>query len=206
MPGPQQIEKEPAVSDGARDDELVARTVAGDASAFDEIVLAYQDRIFNTLFRILSDRNEAEETAQETFLKAFRALAGFRRGARFSTWLYRIAVNAASDRIRRNRHMREGEKFSLDAPVSDGGADAKSFVRSREAAPDEEVAARETHARVEAAVAALDEEFRTVVVLKDVDGMNYEEIASVLGVSLGTVKSRLFRARERLRDELRNLL
>jgi len=203
-----QISDEPAAAKSMREEELIARTVAGDTSAFDEIIIEYQDRIFNTLFRILGNRDDADEAAQETFLKAFRALPNFKGGSRFSTWLYRIALNAASDRIRKIRHIRDNEEFSLDS-VSSGredGAPTKVYTPSKEPPPDDVALARETGVEIQKAIDSLDEEFRSVIVLKDVEGMNYEEIARVLHVSLGTVKSRLFRARDKLRSQLKDLL
>jgi RNA polymerase sigma-70 factor (ECF subfamily) len=180
------------------DAELVARARGGDRAAFDALVLRHQDRVYNMAFRMLGDREEALDAAQEIFLAAYRSLGAFESKARFSTWLYRVTVNRCRDELRKRGTAKHARPASLEGaqnrsiePPAPGGAD-----------PARAAEARERHEAVARAIASLPEETRAAVVLRDVQGLSYEEIAEVLGVPAGTVRSRIFRGRAQLRAEL----
>jgi len=168
---------------------LVADSLRGDLSAYDRLVAAYQDHIYQTAYRITGHREDARDAAQEAFLRAYRALRTFRGEASFSTWMTRIAVNAALDVVRRRP-----VHSSVPADVAAEGGD-----------PTTDVLRRDQQWRVQQAIAALPPDHRAVVVLRDVQGLRYDEIARVLGVPVGTVRSRLSRARESLRIALADL-
>ncbi|MGH7355345.1 MAG: sigma-70 family RNA polymerase sigma factor [Candidatus Rokuibacteriota bacterium] len=163
----------------------------GDAAAFEELVIAYQHRVFGVALRMLGNRAEAEEIAQETFLRAHRALADFRGDAKLSTWLYAIASRLCLNRLAggERRRVREGEEALLRLASDDAGAAAR-LERS------------ELEQALTAAIEALPEERRIVVVLRDVQGLSYDEIAETLGLEPGTVRSRLHRARMDLKAKL----
>jgi len=177
----------------------------GDQAAFREVVLAHQDRLFNVCLRMIGNRTEAEDLVQEAFVKAFTSLAGFDGRASFYTWLYRIAVNLCLSRRRSTRHL----ACSLDEPHEEArrsGSAAASLSARNEASPLRQAAQREEHRLILAALEELDDEHRTVVVLRDIESLDYGEIAEILEIPAGTVKSRLHRARMALRERLRPLL
>jgi len=169
---------------------LIARSRNGDAGAFDELVGVYQDRIYHLAYRITGNHADAQDAAQDAFVKAYLSLGTFRAQAAFSTWLHRIAVNAAVDMTRR-RGKRAALAPDLATPAADPLADGAERV--------------EIQQRIHRAIAALPVEQRAVVVLRDVQGCSYEEIAEVVKVPIGTVLSRLSRARETLRVMLHDL-
>jgi RNA polymerase sigma-70 factor (ECF subfamily) len=179
---------------GADVDEgtLIERSQRGDLDAFDRLVLIHQDRIYHLAYRVTGNAEDARDVAQETFIKAYRALPRYRHHAAFGTWLHRIAVNTALDLVRRRPQ----------APPA-GLEEVKLAAAAHN--PDLELERREAERRVQAALARLSPPHRTIVVLRDLQGMAYEEIAGVLGIPIGTVRSRLSRAREALRQALRDL-
>lgn len=182
------------------DAELVQRAQQGAPAAFAELVSRYQDRVFNTCFRMCHNEADALDLTQGTFLRALEGLADFRRGSGFYTWLFRIAVNLTLSH-RRTRARRATLSLAAqpdDEPVRDVPAPA---TRTAVAAPAE---AHELQERVAWALAQLDGEFRAAVVLKDIEDMDYAQIAEVLGVPVGTVKSRIHRGRMLLRELLRD--
>jgi RNA polymerase sigma-70 factor (ECF subfamily) len=184
------------VREGLADDaSLLARLRAGDGRAFEEMVTAYQHRVFGVALRMLGNRAEAEDIAQDTFLRAHRALGEFRGEARLGTWLYAIASRLCLNRLASGarRHEQHNDLALSQAPAE--GADAAGTLERGEL----EAALRE-------AVAALPEDRRIVVVLRDLEGLGYEEIAEVLGVPLNTVRSRLHRARLDLKAKLERWL
>ncbi|MFN4243742.1 MAG: RNA polymerase sigma factor [Tepidisphaerales bacterium] len=170
------------------------RALTGDRAAFGQVVLLTQDRLYTVLLRILGDRDDAREVAQDTYLKAMTSLHTFRGHASPYTWLYRIAVNLAVSRLRKLRRQRAWAA-SLPASLPWGSRPATET-------PPEAALRAERSRQVLVALGRLDSEYRAVLVLRDVDGLDYPEIAEVLQVPLGTVKSRLFRARLALRHEL----
>lgn len=183
----------PAAEDPDR--AAVDRVIRGDLDAFDELVRRYEHRIVNFIRALASRSVDPEDVAQEVFLRAFRGLKTFRAQSSFKTWLYQIATNTA--------HTHRGRALSRKedpaGTMSDEGPDAPPLVRSGEDL-EAQVVLRD---QLDRALATLPEEQRQVVVLRDVEGFEYREIAELVGVPIGTVESRLFRARARLREALR---
>jgi len=186
---------------------LVQRFRQGDMESFSLLVAKYQDRIYNMLLRMCGKPADAEELAQEAFLRAMERIGQFHGRSKFYTWLFRIAANLAISHRRRGGRI----KFhSLSGP-EDGDSSAGDAITSplaakRQSGPQEAAVTAETHQRVMDALGELDDEFRLVVVLRDIEEMDYAQVADVMNVPLGTVKSRLHRARMMLRDRLRDLL
>lgn len=177
----------------ATDSRLIERALAGEPAAFGELVLRYQDRLFNSLARVLGSEEDARDAAQEAFVQAFVKLETFRGSSAFYTWLYRIAHNTAMSHARRKRPTR-----SLDAEREDRGSEPIDG----QMAPDVQLELSERATQVQRVVAELSIEYREVIVLREIDGCRYDEIAEILDVPVGTVRSRLFRARLELRDRL----
>jgi RNA polymerase sigma-70 factor, ECF subfamily len=178
------------------DEDLVAAFQSGDIAAFDQLVSRWDRRIQGAVYRLIGNHEEARDLSQEAFLKAYRALGTFKKEARFSSWLYQIAINATRDRLRRRR--RSAPDLSLD----DLGADAEGALRD---ARPSALALMESHdlsRAVAAAMAALPEEQREVVILKEYEGLTFPEIAVALDVPLSTVKTRLYRGLTQLRARL----
>jgi len=171
------------------------RLRAGDAPAFEELVMTYQHRVFGVALRMLGNRAEAEDVAQEAFVRAHRALGGFRGDAKLSTWLYAITSRLCLNRLAsgERRMARQGEHALLR--LSDAGP-----------RPDAALERRELETALGRAIAELPEDRRIVVVLRDIEGLSYEEIAQVLELELGTVRSRLHRARAELKEKLERFL
>jgi len=195
---------------GPADHELVARAVEGDGEAFGLIVRRHQDRLYNVVYRLLGSAEDAQDALQEVFLKAFENLKGFRGTSSLYTWLFRIAVNTAlSHRRKRRREPLATGLGPGNAGTGPSGDDAPGLDpadRSASTNPAEPMMAAETEALIQGAIGALDDDHRAVVVLRDIQHCDYHEIAEILGVPTGTVKSRLHRARLVLRDRLRPLL
>jgi RNA polymerase sigma-70 factor (ECF subfamily) len=186
----------PAV--GEDEDRAVLERVAdGDAEAFALLVERHQERLVGVCTRLLGDREEARDAAQEAFLKAFRAAADYRPRGKVYTWLYRIAVNHSLNRLRRRRIVRF---LSLTGPAEGaGGGEAPAFDPAADApGPDDELESRQRWQRARRAIAALPANQRAVLVLARFEGLTYKEIAEVLGISLGAVESRLVRAMRNL--------
>jgi len=181
-------------------DLLVEAFREGKPGAFDAIVRTHQDRVYAFCLRMLSDREDALDVAQEVFLSAYRNLAGFRGEASLSTWLLRIAANRSLNRIRQRATRAAREVMSIE---TQGDGDPPFQLPGREEdRPDRMMESRETRKILEAAIANLDEDSRMLVLLSDVEGLSYEELSEAVGIPLGTVKSRLHRARMALRKML----
>lgn len=184
------------------DHELVRRVQRGDSAAFDLLVRKYQHRIAALIGRYIPDWSETQDVAQETFLRAYRAIASFRGDAQFYTWLHRIAVNTAKNHL--VSHNRRPPTDDIDA------ADAEQFesgIRLRDTdTPERELMRQEIERTVMRVVDGLPEELRTAITLREVDGLSYEEIAQRMDCPIGTVRSRIFRAREAIDAELQPLL
>ena len=185
------------------DAELVARVQRGDKKAFDLLVLKYQRKIMRLLARMIRDPSEIEDVAQEAFIKAYRALPQFRGESAFYTWLYRIAINTARNWLaaagRRPSapnafETEEGETFNETDNLSDNST------------PESMVASREIAETVSTVIGELPEELRTAIMMREIDGMSYEDIAQAMNCPIGTVRSRIFRAREAIATRLRPIL
>jgi RNA polymerase sigma-70 factor (ECF subfamily) len=179
------------VTGGGDEAGLVARLQASDARAFEELVIAYQHRVFAVAVRMLGNRAEAEEIAQEVFLRVHRAIRDFRGDAKLSTWLYSITSRLCLNRLATTERKLTREDDETLARVSGGGPGAA-----------EELERRQLQTALHQAIAALPEDRRIVVVLRDVEGLSYEEIAQALDLELGTVRSRLHRARLDLKERM----
>jgi RNA polymerase sigma-70 factor (ECF subfamily) len=184
------------------DEELVKRVQAGDTAAFDLLVRKYQHRIAALIGRYVSDWSEVQDVAQETFIRAYRALGNFRGDAQFYTWLHRIAVNTAKNHlVAHNRRPPTDDIDIEDAEHFDSG------IRLRDSdTPERELMRQQLEQTVMRAVEALPEELRVAINLREVDGLSYDEIAERMGCPIGTVRSRIFRAREAIDRELRPLM
>ena len=192
----------PASGVDASDLELVRRAQRGERGAFDLLVLRYQHKVIKLVARLLRDQAEAEDVAQDAFVKAYRALGSFRGDSAFYTWLYRIAVNTARNAMA----SRQRRPLDYEAELTEG---EQSTVESRlrhDDTPEATVLSEEIRETVNNAVAALPEDLRTAIVLREVEGLSYEEIAVAMDCPVGTVRSRIFRAREAIDRSLKPLL
>lgn len=182
-----------------QDRALIRKIRRGDEQAFRALVLVYRDRIYALCFRILGERHEAEEVAQEVFLTVHRAVAGWRGESRFYTWLYRVATNHCNNRIKylkaRNFHRAEPlESAAYAQQVADGVPDAHALQRASPR-PDQQVEAKRLESIIQRELGKLDPEHRTLIILRDVEGLSYQDIVEITQLAEGTVKSRLHRAR-----------
>ena len=190
---------------GQNDAELIRRSRSGDAEAYGDLVLRYQDRIFATVYRILGNGEDAREMAQEAFFRAWSKLHTFREGARFSTWLYTITLNLTRSELRKRKTRQHIRPVSLQARFGDDEGRTME-PPSGDDGPLEVIGKAELHQLALNEIDRLEPEAREVVVLRDMQEMSYGEIAEVLACPVGTVRSRLHRAREQLRDRLSPLL
>ncbi|MGO4220847.1 RNA polymerase sigma factor RpoE [Lysobacter sp. TAF61] len=184
------------------DQELVGRVQRGDSAAFDALVRKYQHRITALIGRYIPDWSECQDVAQETFIRAYRALPNFRGDAQFYTWLHRIAVNTAKNYlVAQNRRPPTDDIDAGDAEQFDTG------TRLRDTdTPEHELLRQEIERTLMRVVETLPEELRTAITMREVDGLSYDEIAQKMGCPIGTVRSRIFRAREAIDAQLRPLL
>ncbi len=195
---------EPSASSG-REAQWLRKAQAGDRSAYGQVVLAYQDRLFNAVLRLVGNADEARELTQEAFTRGLMKIESFRGDSSPYTWLFRIAVNLAISQLRKVQRHRT---FSLDGSSNGVGSDpdrgsrADGLSRSDDEPPPQALERQERHQQVLSALGRLDAEYRAVLVMRDIEGFDYQQMAEVLGMPLGTLKSRLFRARLALRDEL----
>jgi RNA polymerase sigma-70 factor, ECF subfamily len=178
------------------DHQLIEECLAGRSEAFGELVVRYQDRLFHTLLFVTGAADQAQDVAQDAFVHAFAKLSTFRGESAFYSWLFRIAMNAAVSRKRRDRRM----SASLDAARENAGHEPIDAHPASE--PSHSIEVSERQALVRAALAELSEEYRTVLVLKEMEDLRYEEIAEIVGCPIGTVRSRIHRARSELREKL----
>jgi len=194
-----------AESAGDSDALLVQRAVAGDQKAFELLVIKYQRRIQRLIGRMVRDVDLVEDISQETFIRAYRALRQFRGDAQFYTWLYRIAVNTAKKTLmdlKRNPTISENSFKSGD---NDETSPFENELTSEET-PDAVLASKEIAEMVNAAMLALPDELQQAITLREIEGLSYEEIADVMSCPIGTVRSRIFRAREAISEKIKPLL
>lgn len=191
------------MNDREIDQELVERAQAGDQKAFERLVEKYQRKLGRLLSRFIRDHAEVEDVSQEAFIKAYRALPSFRGESAFYTWLYRIGINTAKNFLATN-----GKKMVISADVAN--EEGEMFDLSDQLAddhtPEAEMMNREILQTVEAAVARLPEDLRRAITLREMEGLSYDEIAQIMDCPIGTVRSRIFRAREVIAKDLRPLL
>ena len=182
--------------------EWVKRSQNGDTEAFDHIITAYRDKVFGMVYRMVGNEHDAWGVAQEGFLKAWRSLPNFRGNASFSTWLYRIVMNATIDWVRRRRRH---ETQPFEESVGELLPEAPGSHHRKADRPSARLEREELRCEIEQALQALSPDHRAVIVLKEFDGLSYKEIAAVTGCSTGTVMSRLFYARKKLQNLLRGV-
>ena len=191
------------MSDREVDQQLVERAQRGDKRAFELLVLKYQRKLGRLLSRLVRDPGEVEDVTQEAFIKAYRALPNFRGESAFYTWLYRIAINTAKNYlVALGRRAPTSTEFDHEEAESFEDAEALRDA----ATPEGELRGREIAATVNKAMEALPDDLRTAIALREIEGLSYEEIASVMDCPIGTVRSRIFRAREAIAERLKTLL
>jgi RNA polymerase sigma-70 factor (ECF subfamily) len=192
----------------APDDDryLVSLCKKGDAGAFKALVEKYQKKMLNTAYRMTGDYQEACEVVQEAFLSAYKAIGKFRGEAMFSTWLTGITMNHSRNRVKQMKSRAYHEVSSIDDPAESGAGHVVYQVPSPEPPAMVQLEQKELQARVQEAIASLDEEYRAVLVLRDIQEFSYEEIRDILKIPEGTVKSRLFRARGAVKSYLKKVV
>lgn len=198
--------KLPSTPPSSSDNELVERTNAGDLRAFDLLVIKYQRRIERLIARMVRDTDQVQDIAQETFIRAYRALHQFRGEAQFYTWLYRIAVNSAKKALlemKRNPTVSESAIYGQD---DENETSYSGHELTTNETPETVLAAQEIAQAVNAAMEVLPEELRQAVTLREIEGLSYEEIAMAMSCPIGTVRSRIFRAREAISVKVKPLL
>ncbi len=190
------------MSERDEDAALVRRVQAGDRRAFDALVRKYQQKILQLIMRYVHDPEAAQDVAQEAFIKAYRGLKGFRGDSAFYTWLYRIAINAAKNYLAsKARKVPDSDVETSDAELMEGADSMRD-----QGTPERELLSDEIKRTVLRAVEELPEDLRTAITLREVEGMSYDQIAEAMGCPIGTVRSRIFRAREAIDRHLEPLL
>ncbi|MGB1800389.1 MAG: RNA polymerase sigma factor RpoE [Gammaproteobacteria bacterium] len=184
------------------DKELIDRVKNGDKAAYDLLVLKYQQRIVNLVSRFVRNQSDALDVTQEAFIKAYRALPNFRGESAFYTWLYRIAVNTAKNHLAVQSRRPSGSGHDVSEIEQIEGADALK----EQATPENLILKDELQATVLKAIEDLPEDLKTAIMLREIEGLSYEEIADVMECPIGTVRSRIFRAREAIENEMKPLL
>ena len=186
----------------ATDKQLVARVQKGDSRAFDMLVLKYQHRIFGLISRYVHDADEVQDVAQEAFIKAYRALPKFRGDSAFYTWLYRIAINTAKNYLVSRSRRPPGSEVEVEDAEYYASGTALHEIET----PENALFGAELKAVVETAIRELPEDLRTAVTLREFDGLSYEDIADIMDCPIGTVRSRIFRAREAIDSQVKEQL
>jgi RNA polymerase sigma-70 factor (ECF subfamily) len=186
--------------------DIIARCRKGDVDAFEVMVKMYQGKMFNIAYRIIGDADDAAEAVQDAFVAAYRNLHAFEQRSRFSTWLYAITVNTSRNRMSQVMARKARETHSLDDPATPDTVKAGREPASGEPSPLDQLTRKEQQAKIQECLNMLEPEFREVIVLRDIQGFAYEEIGTMLGLAAGTVKSRLFRARECVKTCLKKLM
>ena len=190
------------MSDGDLDRELVERAQRGDRNAFGLLVSKYERRVLRLLSRMIRDPAEVEDVAQDAFVRAWRALPSFRGDSAFYTWLYRIAINTAKNWLGAARRR----PLPLESPGEGDDTEAPDALAQDVATPESMLLSKQVGEAVNRAIEALPEDLRTALVLRELEGLSYEEIAAAMACPIGTVRSRIFRAREAVAEALRPLL
>lgn len=198
-------EKTTSAVSSINDSDLVRSFKEGNPIAFERLVIKYKDRIFNLCFRFLGDIHEAEDIAQEVFIKVYKALKRFRSESSFYTWIYRITVNTCKNRVKSLDYRRSKKNITLD-DEKDSKYHSESFTSGTGDTPDQFIEKKERIKQIQNAIEDLTPDQRAVIILRDIEGFSYEEISEITGHKLGTVKSRLSRARNDLRKILKRVM
>src|SRR6185436_15803947 len=188
------------------EDQFIERLKRGDAAAFETLVNERSGEIYGLLYRLTENAEEARDLTQETFLRAFQSIERFRGDADVRTWIYRIAINQARNRWRWWRRRRRDSTVSLDSTAMESGQTVGSTLKEMSADPEQRTLAHEREVVLQAALYKVGRAYRETLILRDIEGFTYEEIASTLGTNVGTVKSRLARGRQELRKKLEGSL
>lgn len=187
--------------------QFIERLKQGEASAFEVLISERSGEVYGLLYRLTENREEARDLTQETFLRAFQSIGTFRGDSDLRTWIYRIAINQARNRWRWWRRRRRESTISLDSSEVHGNQPLVETLRSeRDKSPEQETLAHERERALRRALQSLSHSYRETVILRDIEGFTYEEIAETLGINVGTVKSRLARGRQELRQRLEGSL
>ena len=184
---------------------MISRLRAGDLDAFEDLVAHFERPVYALCFRMLGDAEEARDAAQETFIKVFRGLNGFRGDAGLKTWIYRIAINQAMNQKRWWRRRHREETVSLDISRGDSETTLGSTLPGRYGSPEAQAISNEREHCIMQALSEIKQEYRIALMLREIDELSYEEIANALAISIGTVKSRIARGREELRRRVKDL-
>jgi len=188
------------------DREFVASCQAGEVDAFEVLVRRHQKRMLNIAYRIIGNYEEACESVQDAFISAYKNIKGFKGEAKFSTWLYAIAINHSKNRLKRLRTRRYREAYSTNNPIPTPDGEIQGDPPSNEPTALDRLEARDVQQKVQGCINALNAEFREIIILRDIQGFSYDEISAMLKVPEGTVKSKLFRAREGVKDCLKDVM
>ncbi|UCG78729.1 MAG: sigma-70 family RNA polymerase sigma factor [Nitrospirota bacterium] len=197
--------KEEKEKQNDEDLRAVKQCLEGDIEAFESIVSRYQKPMLNVAFRMLDSYDDACDVLQEAFIAAYKGLRKYRSEARFSTWLHAIVMNRARNRLKQ-KGSRGGRELRIDAPITKEDGSIYIDVASKDRSALEILESDDIRERVHKCIAGLEEDFRAVIILRDLQGLSYDEIAETLGIPSGTVRSRLFRAREGVKDCLVKLM
>lgn len=188
------------------DMQLVGRILDGDEDAFDELVGQYQNMVYNLSYRFMSNAQAAEDLTQEVFLKIFSSVRSFRGASTLKTWIYRITTNMALNRIKFNKRRRREKQVSIDRPLDADLPPMNESLPDERPGPERVARSGEIQKRLQEALDEINEDQKAVVILRDVEGLSYEDIAQALEINVGTVKSRLARGRANIQELLRDLL
>jgi RNA polymerase sigma-70 factor (ECF subfamily) len=186
--------------------EFVASCQEGDVDAFEVLVRRHQKRMLNIAYRTIGNYDEACEIVQEAFISAYKNIKVFKGKAKFATWLYAICINLSRNRLKQLQTRRHREPYSVDNPIQVADGQIPADPPASEPSALDRLEARDVQQQVQGCINALDAEFREVLILRDIQGFSYDEISAMLKVLEGTVKSRLFRAREAMRDCLKKAM
>ena len=188
------------------DKKLINAFLEEDMTGFDKLILKYKDKIFNLCYRFMNDYDEADDAAQETFVKVYRNLKKFRFESSFSTWIYRIAVNTCKNKMSSLNYRINQQMIRLDKPKTSNNGVYPMEIEDYTHSPERLVERKEKQHIIQKAINSLPVKHRRLVVLRDIEGLSYEEIVEITGNKLGTVKSKLARARELLRKKLKGVI
>jgi RNA polymerase sigma-70 factor (ECF subfamily) len=188
------------------DYEFVSLCKKGNVDAFGVLVKKHQKRMFNIAYRMIGNYEEACDIVQDAFVSAYRSIKSFKGTAKFSTWLYTIVMNLSKNRLKQLKTQRHREKFSINDPIPTNDGQTRGELASSEPSALENLEKSDVQQKVQECINSLDEEFREVLILRDIQGLSYGEISDLLEVPEGTVKSRLFRAREAIKDCLKEAI
>ncbi len=201
-----QLDLEIKTIEQRQEERLIGRLCTGELSAFEEIVRLFEKPVYALCLRLLGDAEDARDAAQETFLKVYRGIGGFRGEAGLKTWIYRIAINQAMNQQRWWRRRHRDETISLDLSRGPSEMTLGEVLADGRVSPEEQALANERERHILRALSELKPEYRIALVLREIEELSYEEIAATLAVSIGTVKSRIARGREELRRRMKAIL